>query len=52
MEKHVLRAPEEGTPQGIICSQALASLAMDGLERRPRERCRKATALSREAKTT
>jgi RNA-directed DNA polymerase len=50
MEKHVHHATEEGTPQGGICSPALANLALDGLERRLRERYPKATALSRKAK--
>jgi RNA-directed DNA polymerase len=50
IEKHVLRATEEGTPQGGICSPALANLALDGLERVLRGRYPKATALSRKAK--
>jgi RNA-directed DNA polymerase len=50
MEKHVLHATEAGTPQGGICSPALANLALDGLERVLRGRYPKATALSRKAK--
>jgi RNA-directed DNA polymerase len=50
MEKQVLHATEEGTPQGGICSPALANLTLNGLERRLRERYPKATALSRKAK--
>jgi RNA-directed DNA polymerase len=50
MEKQVLHATEEGTPQGGICSPALANLTLDGLERRLREHYPKATALSRKAK--
>ena len=36
MEKQVLHANEEGTPQGGIISPVLANLALDGLERRLR----------------
>jgi RNA-directed DNA polymerase len=50
IEKHVLHATEEGTPQGGICSPALANLALDGLERVLRGRYPKATARSRKAK--
>jgi RNA-directed DNA polymerase len=50
LEKPVLQATEEGTPQGGLCSPALANLTRDGLERRLRERYPKATALSRKAK--
>ena len=50
MEKQVLHATEEGTPQGGICSPVLANSTLDGLERRLRERYPKATALSRKAK--
>src|SRR5215469_11874957 len=32
MEKHVLHATEEGTPQGGICSPVLANMALNGLE--------------------
>ena len=38
MEKQVLHAAEEGTPQGGIISPVLANLALDGLDRRLRER--------------
>jgi RNA-directed DNA polymerase len=50
MEKRVLHATEEGTPQGGICSPVLANLTLDGLERRLRGCYPKATALSRKAK--
>jgi RNA-directed DNA polymerase len=50
MEKHVLHATEEGTPQGGICSPVLANMTLDGLERKLRERYPKASALSRKAK--
>jgi RNA-directed DNA polymerase len=38
MEKQVLHATEQGTPQGGIISPVLANLALDGFERRLRER--------------
>lgn len=38
MEKQVLHATEEGTPQGGIISPVLANLALDGLDRCLRER--------------
>ena len=50
IEKHVLHATEEGTPQGGICAPALANLALDGLERVLRGRDPKATARTRKAK--
>jgi RNA-directed DNA polymerase len=50
MEKQVLQATEEGTPQGGICSPVLANMTLDGLERRLRERYPKASALSRKVK--
>ena len=50
MEKQVLHATEEGTPQGGICSPVLANMTLDGLERRLRERYPKASALSRKVK--
>ena len=50
MEKQVLHATEEGTPQGGICSPVLANMTLDGLERKLRERYPKASALSRKAK--
>jgi RNA-directed DNA polymerase len=50
LEKQVLHATEEGTPQGGICSPVLANLTLDGLERSLRERYPKATAVSRKAK--
>ena len=50
MEKHVLYATEEGTPQGGICSPVLANMALDGRERELRGRYPKASVLSRKAK--
>ena len=38
MEKHVLHATEEGTPQGGICSPVLANMTLDGLEKVLREK--------------
>ena len=50
IEKRVLKATEEGTPQGGICSPVLANFALDGLEARLRERYPKASNASRKAK--
>lgn len=50
MEGSVLYPTGEGTPQGGICSPVLANLALDGLERRLREKYPKATSKSRKAK--
>ncbi len=38
IEKHVLHATEEGTPQGGICSPVLANMTLDGLEKVLREK--------------
>src|SRR6266849_1603330 len=38
IDKYVLHATEEGTPQGGICSPVLANLTLDGLERKLREK--------------
>ena len=38
IDKHALHATEEGTPQGGICSPALANFTLDGLEKKLRER--------------
>ena len=38
IEKHILQATEEGTPQGGVCSPVLANLTLDGLETRLREK--------------
>src|SRR5260370_14402520 len=38
MEKNVLHATEEGTPQGGIISPAIANMALDGLSRQLLER--------------
>jgi RNA-directed DNA polymerase len=37
IEKHVLHATEEGTPQGGICSPVLANMTLNGLEKKLRE---------------
>jgi RNA-directed DNA polymerase len=50
IEKRVLKPTEEGTPQGGICSPALANLALDGLEAKLREKYPKASNASRKAK--
>jgi RNA-directed DNA polymerase len=50
LEKQVLHATEEGTPQGGICSPVLMNLTLDGLERKLRECYPKASARSRKAK--
>jgi RNA-directed DNA polymerase len=38
MDKYVLHATEEGTPQGGICSPVLANMTLNGLEKELRER--------------
>jgi RNA-directed DNA polymerase len=38
IEKHVLHATEEGTPQGGICSPVLANMTLNGLEKKLREK--------------
>jgi RNA-directed DNA polymerase len=38
IEKYVLHATEEGTPQGGICSPVLANMTLNGLEKELRER--------------
>jgi RNA-directed DNA polymerase len=50
IDKHVLHATEEGTPQGGICSPVLANMTLDGLEARLREKYPKASLRSRKAK--
>lgn len=50
IEKRVLEPTEEGTPQGGICSPVLANIALDGLEKKLREKYPKASSLSRKAK--
>ena len=50
IEGSVLYPTGEGTPQGGICSPVLANIALDGLERRLREKYPKATSKSRKAK--
>lgn len=37
IDKYVLHATEEGTPQGGICSPVLANMTLDGLEKKLRE---------------
>jgi RNA-directed DNA polymerase len=41
IEKHVLHATEEGTPQGGICSPVLANMTLNGLEKKLMEKCPK-----------
>src|SRR5213078_4916250 len=50
IDKHVLHATEEGTPQGGICSPVIANMALDGLEAKLREKYPKASNASRKAK--
>lgn len=50
MEKHVLYPTEAGIPQGGVCSPVIANMALDGLERKLREKYPKATQKSRKAK--
>ena len=50
MEHHVLQPTAEGSPQGGILSPVLANLALDGLEKRLREKYPAATPLSRQVK--
>ena len=50
IEKHVLHPTEEGTPQGGVASPVLANFALDGLERRIREKFPKATYWRHQAK--
>jgi RNA-directed DNA polymerase len=38
IEKHVLHPTDEGPPQGGVCSPVLANLALDGLEKRLKEK--------------
>src|ERR1700694_1301839 len=38
IDKYVLFATEEGTPQGGICSPVLANMTLDGLEKKLREK--------------
>src|SRR5260370_5804720 len=50
MEKHVLHPTDEGTPQGGICSPALANLTLDRLETKIRGRYPKKSAKAAKAK--
>lgn len=50
IEKTVLKPTEEGTPQGGICSPVLANFALDGLEKKLRDKYPKASTQSRKAK--
>jgi RNA-directed DNA polymerase len=50
MEHHVLQPTVEGSPQGGILSPVLANLALDGLEKRLREKYPAATPLSPQVK--
>ncbi len=50
IEKDVLKATEEGTPQGGLISPVLANLTLDGLEAKLREKYPKATRASHKAK--
>lgn len=38
IDKNVLQATDEGTPQGGICSPVLANMTLDGLEKKLREK--------------
>jgi RNA-directed DNA polymerase len=38
IDKYVLHATEEGTPQGGICSPVLANMTLNGLEKELREK--------------
>jgi RNA-directed DNA polymerase len=50
IENKALEPTAEGTPQGGICSPVLANLALDGLEKKLREKYPKASSLSRKVK--
>ncbi len=38
IDKDILHATQEGTPQGGICSPVLANMTLDGLEKKLREK--------------
>lgn len=50
IDRHVFYKTVEGTPQGSICSPVLARMALDGLERKLREKYPKARRKSSKAK--
>src|SRR5205809_5171687 len=50
LDKHIFHETSEGTPQGGVASPVLANFALDGLERRIREKYPQATYWRHQAK--